>query len=167
MRETRVRSLGWEDPLGGGHGNPLQYSCLQNAHRQGSLVGHSPWGRKESAMTERRTNTHTGLLWWLRGRVCLPKQKHGFDPWSGKLPCTRKQVNLWAITIDPVLLGSWATTAEPMCRNYWSREPSSPCITRKSSPHHSPQLQKSLHGNEDPAQPKICQSIHFLNIIMS
>ena len=22
--------LGWEDPLGGGPGNPLQYSCLEN-----------------------------------------------------------------------------------------------------------------------------------------
>ena len=30
MRETRVRSLGWEDPLGEGNGNPLQYSCLEN-----------------------------------------------------------------------------------------------------------------------------------------
>ena len=30
MRETWVRSLGQEDHLGGGHGNPLQYSCLEN-----------------------------------------------------------------------------------------------------------------------------------------
>ena len=28
---------------GGGHGNPLQYSCLENPHGQSSLVGHSPW----------------------------------------------------------------------------------------------------------------------------
>ena len=27
-RETWVRSLGQEDPFGGGNGNPLQYSCL-------------------------------------------------------------------------------------------------------------------------------------------
>ena len=27
---------------GGGHGNPLQYSCLENPHGQRSLVGHSP-----------------------------------------------------------------------------------------------------------------------------
>ena len=33
---------------GGGHGNPLQYSCLENPHGQRSLVGHSPWGHKES-----------------------------------------------------------------------------------------------------------------------
>ena len=32
---------------GGGHGNPLQYSCLENPHRQRSLAGYSPWGRKE------------------------------------------------------------------------------------------------------------------------
>ena len=38
---------------GGGHGNPFQYSCLENPHGQRSLVGYSPWGRKESDMTDR------------------------------------------------------------------------------------------------------------------
>ena len=33
---------------GGGHGNPLQYSCPDYPHGQSSLVGYSPWGRKES-----------------------------------------------------------------------------------------------------------------------
>ena len=33
---------------GGGHGNPLQYSCLENPHGQRSLAGYSPWGCKES-----------------------------------------------------------------------------------------------------------------------
>ena len=33
---------------GEGNGNPLQYSCLENPHRQRSLVGCSPWGRRES-----------------------------------------------------------------------------------------------------------------------
>ena len=37
---------------GGGHGNPLQYSCLENLHGQRSLAGYSPWGRRESDMTE-------------------------------------------------------------------------------------------------------------------
>ena len=27
---------------GGGHGSPLQYSCLENPHGQRSLVGYSP-----------------------------------------------------------------------------------------------------------------------------
>ena len=39
--------------LGGGHGNPLQYSCQENPHGQRSLTGYSPWGRNESDMTER------------------------------------------------------------------------------------------------------------------
>ena len=32
---------------GGGHGNPLQYSRLENPHGQRSLAGYSPWGLKE------------------------------------------------------------------------------------------------------------------------
>ena len=40
-----VRDLGWEDTPGGGHGHPLQYSCLENP-RTGSLVGYSPRGLK-------------------------------------------------------------------------------------------------------------------------
>ena len=31
---------------GGGHGNPLQYSCLGNPHGQKSLAGYSPWGHR-------------------------------------------------------------------------------------------------------------------------
>ena len=37
---------------GGGHGNPLQYSCLENTHGWRSLMGYSPWGCKEMDMTE-------------------------------------------------------------------------------------------------------------------
>ena len=38
---------------GGGYGNPLQYSCLENPTDKRSLVGYSPWGHKESGTTER------------------------------------------------------------------------------------------------------------------
>ena len=37
---------------GGGHGNALQYSCLENPHAQRCLAGYSSWGRKESEATE-------------------------------------------------------------------------------------------------------------------
>ena len=33
---------------GGRHGNPLQYSCLDNSHGQRSLAGYSPQGHTES-----------------------------------------------------------------------------------------------------------------------
>ena len=49
---------GSERSPGGGHGTPLQYSCLENPHGQRSLVGYSSRGRKESDMIE-VTNTHT------------------------------------------------------------------------------------------------------------
>ena len=37
---------------GGGHGNPLQYSGLENPHGQRSLVGYSPWDHKQLDTTE-------------------------------------------------------------------------------------------------------------------
>ena len=36
MRETRVRSLGWESLPGGGLGNPLQYSSLESPIDRGA-----------------------------------------------------------------------------------------------------------------------------------
>ena len=45
---------------GGGHGNPLQYSGLENPHGQRNLEGCSQWGRKESDMTE-KLSTHSTL----------------------------------------------------------------------------------------------------------
>ena len=44
--------LGLGGSLGGGNGNLLQYSCLENLHGQRSLVGYSPWGCQESDLTE-------------------------------------------------------------------------------------------------------------------
>ena len=43
---------------GGGHGNPLQYSCLANPHGQKSLVGNTPLGVKELAMTKQLSTAH-------------------------------------------------------------------------------------------------------------
>ena len=44
----------------GGHGNPLQYSCLGNPRGQRSLEGYSPWGLKESDMRVAK-HTHKGI----------------------------------------------------------------------------------------------------------
>ena len=53
----KVGDLGSIPGLGGsprgGHGNRLQYSCLENLHGQRRLVGYSSWCHKESDMTER------------------------------------------------------------------------------------------------------------------
>ena len=44
---------------GGGHGNPLQYSCLENPNGQRSLAGYSPLGPTESDMTETTLHAHS------------------------------------------------------------------------------------------------------------
>ena len=51
MLETHVQFLGQEDPPGGRHGNPLQYSCLENPMDRGALWLQS-MGSQESHTTE-------------------------------------------------------------------------------------------------------------------
>ena len=46
---------------GGGHGNPLQYSCLDNPKGHRRFTGYSPWGLKESDMTEQLSTAHAAL----------------------------------------------------------------------------------------------------------
>ena len=46
---------------GGGHGNPLQYSCLENSHGQRSLGGYSPWSCKESDTTEQLSSSSSSM----------------------------------------------------------------------------------------------------------
>ena len=51
MRETGVRSLGWEDPWRR-KWQPTLVLLPGKFHGLRSLVGYSPWGHKESDMTE-------------------------------------------------------------------------------------------------------------------
>ena len=58
MQETQVRSLGWEDPWVGKIPWRRKWQSTLvllpgKSHGQRSLVGHSPWGCKESDTTER------------------------------------------------------------------------------------------------------------------
>ena len=71
-----------------GNGNPLQYSCLENPHGQRSLMGHSPWGRKESDTTE--------WLNWTNPSQTLQKK---WWPWSfphfyQQRPCRKTRLAL-------------------------------------------------------------------------
>ena len=77
MRDTWVPTLGSILGLGkspgGGHGNPLQYSCLENLHGQRSQADYSPWGRKESDMTEATKHSTLGRprSCWIQEGKCL------------------------------------------------------------------------------------------------
>ena len=78
----------WDGSLqrspGGGHGNPVQYSCLENPHGQRSLAGYSPWRGKESDMTDwlstRGTQQHAPL-WPLAVPGLLPMWAACFLLW--------------------------------------------------------------------------------------
>ena len=65
---------GWGRSPGEVHGNPLQYSCLENPHGQRSLVGCSPQGHKEldtTEATEHSTDVYTETSGWgeVRGQT--------------------------------------------------------------------------------------------------
>ena len=113
MRETCLGSVsGLGRPLGGGHGNPLWYSCLENPHEQRSLVGYSPWDCKELDTTEQLSTTqyiqiyvHTDTYMYICTHIHrLPRWCSGkesayqyrrhkrcrFDIWVRKIPWSRK-----------------------------------------------------------------------------
>ena len=58
-------SLGWEDPLGGGHGHQLRYSCLENSMDRGAWRATVHGAAKRQTQlrmlvrARARTHTHT------------------------------------------------------------------------------------------------------------
>ena len=84
---------------GGGHGNPLQYSCLENPYGQRSLAGYSPWGHKELDTTERLSQVPSVVqlfttLWTIAHQAALSTQG---------LP--RRLTVLWVPDLNLVLHG--------------------------------------------------------------
>ena len=88
--------------IGGGNGKHTPVFLPGESHGRKSLVGYSPWGRKESQLTQQQQITfidvlkgrkdHVGLkvsvLWGLfAGPVvktpCFHSRRCRFDPWSG------------------------------------------------------------------------------------
>ena len=61
IQETRIQSLGQEDPLETRQWLPTAVLLPGNFHGQRSLVGYSAWGHKESDRTE-RLNMHHYVL---------------------------------------------------------------------------------------------------------
>ena len=53
-------------PSGGGNGNPLQYSCLENPHGQRSLAGYSPEvSKSQSACAHTHKSVIKSKMWIL------------------------------------------------------------------------------------------------------
>ena len=79
--ETRVWSLGWDDPCGEGNGNPLQYSCLENSRTEepGQLQSMG-WQRVRHDWA---THFHPIVSLCCRLKI-LP---HGEVPWVSAVCC--------------------------------------------------------------------------------
>ena len=80
MQETRVQSLGWEDPLEEGMANPSTI-LPGEFHGQRSLVGCSPWGCTESDTTELTKQQEPQVE-----QVCSPPWRNLLSACGGRSP---------------------------------------------------------------------------------
>ena len=77
---------------GGGLGNPLQYSCLENPHGQRRLAGYSPWGRKESDMTEQLSTAQYSIYGLKNMKLVQEVKTNRQIEWNGNLRGERKTI---------------------------------------------------------------------------
>ena len=162
MRSHRVRhdwgdlaaaaaAAGWVRAVTGGNGG------ISRANKGPGLTSRMPYIRAEGHwVTQGLGASGLAWFWWtmqtfnkewnkkemvflgfpggLSGKdSACQSRRHGFDPWSGKIPYAEEQLSSYATTTEPVLCGP-----------------------------HSLQLGKSPGSNEDPAQhpPPSAKKIH-------
>ena len=91
-----------------------QLLCSKSAYGKDSQ-GKMPrtirdWGRGEGSCLRGievpfcKIKRVLGLPWWLSGKESTyPCKRHGFNPWSGKIPHPVEQLSPSTATIEPVL----------------------------------------------------------------
>ena len=84
MRETWVRSLGWEDPLEKGMAT---HSSLLPGEFHGL---YSPWGRRESDTTERHSLSLSGKIEGKKIRKAINKRSSGLEQKLCFVSCSDK-----------------------------------------------------------------------------
>ena len=99
-----------------------------------------------------------GLSWWLSGKESTCRcRRHGFHPWSRKIPRALEQ------------LSPCPTTAGPECPNDWSPHTSNQRSTREATSKRSLRTtsgEQPTCSKKDPAQPKtvFSQGSCYINI---
>ena len=109
MHETRVRSLGAEDPLEKGMATHSSILSWFQGHR--SLVGYSPWGHKEPYRTEWQTLSLFTFIAIVQGWGC----------WQDRMCAEHTHLLSWPwwSSLVPLNLGSGGFLAAPSwTRNY-------------------------------------------------
>ena len=99
---------------GEGNGNPLQYYCLEKSHGQRSLVGYSPWGRKESDTTEPLHYWQSNMFFNMLSEFViafLPRSKCLFISWLQ---------SLFSVILEPKKIKSVTVSTFPpfICHNF-------------------------------------------------
>ena len=61
-------------------------------------------------------------------------RRHGFKPWSRKIPQAKEQLSPCTTTVEPVLWSPGATTTEPTCCNHWGLSAIEPVLHSKRGP---------------------------------
>ena len=103
-------------------------------------------------------NWKKGCPGWLSGKESACRcRRHGFNPRSGNIPHTTKQLSPCATTIGSVLWSPEAATTEPMCGDSWSPHVLEPVVTGEARTLH---VEKSPCSSEDPAQPNTHTHTH-------
>ena len=99
---------------GGGHANPLQFSCLENTHGQRSLVGYSPWGHKESDTTEWLSSAQFRASW----------SKELGSSWGSGVSRAVNQFSgsSWAIDAPPTSMGFGFLFNTRIWMNWWIKD---------------------------------------------
>ena len=109
IQETRVLSLGWEDPLEKEMAIPTPVFLPGKSHGQRNLVSYSPWGHKESDTTEQ---LHFHLL-------ATEQHQHSREDWrteNEKSRETRFAVNCRSAGPFP---HSWEKESSPLFCCLW------------------------------------------------
>ena len=92
---------------GGRHGNPLQYSCLENPQGQRSLVGYRPWGHKKSDTAEQLRHTQFSRSVRLSA-----------TPWTAARQAPLSITNSWSslklMSIESVMLSNHLILCRPL-----------------------------------------------------
>ena len=89
--------------LGKAHGDPLQYSCLENPHGQRSLVGYSPWGHKESDTTKWLSMAHINFRKFSGNITSWTSSVISFLPSPFGISVTHMfsvYISVWEVSID-------------------------------------------------------------------
>ena len=91
---------GWGRSPGGGHSNPLQYSCLENPHGQRSLAGDCPWGSQRVGHD------------WATERACSLAPAPGTQVSLSSSSC-RHYYNYASSSVVPLGVVEWGTREQP------------------------------------------------------